>query len=271
MSRALASHTETSCTSSPQTTAPRNALVTGGASGIGKAVAQKLAELGHTVYLVDREAHAGAAVAQELGAHFVEANLARRADCRAAAQSVLAQAGTVDILVNNAGYQHIAAIDEFPEDVWDDMLAVMLTAPFLFTRYLWPGMQAQGWGRIVNMGSIHSVVASPFKAGYISAKHGLLGLTRTTAREGGEYGITVNAVLPAYVRTPLVEHQIADQARIQGLSTNEVIEEVMLAPASIKRLVEPREVAEVVAFLCAEHAGAITGATWSIDLGWTAG
>ncbi|MEX1021074.1 MAG: 3-hydroxybutyrate dehydrogenase [Litorilinea sp.] len=252
-------------------TTARTALVTGGASGIGKAVAQKLVAGGHTVYLVDRDIHGGEQVAQELGAHFVAADLAVRADCRAAAQQVLVQAGTVDILVNNAGYQHIAAIDEFPEDVWDHMLAVMLTAPFLLTRYLWPAMKAQGWGRIVHMGSIHSVVASPFKAGYISAKHGLLGLTRTCAREGGEFGITVNAVLPAYVRTPLVEHQIADQAQIRGLTPDQVIEEVMLAPAAIKRLVEPDEVAAVVAFLCSEEAGAVTGATWSIDLGWTAG
>jgi 3-hydroxybutyrate dehydrogenase len=249
----------------------RRALITGGASGIGKAIVQKFVERGHTVYLVDRDAEAGSQVARAWGAHFIRADLAQRDQCRAAAQTALEQAGTIDILVNNAGYQHVAAIDEFPEEVWEHMLAVMLTAPFLFTRYLWPGMKAQQWGRIVNMGSIHSVVASPFKAGYISAKHGLLGLTRTAAREGGEHGITVNAVLPAYVRTPLVEAQIADQARLRGLSADAVIEEVMLGPAAVKRLVEPEEVAAVVAFLCSEHAGAITGATWSIDLGWTAG
>lgn len=250
---------------------PRVAVVTGGGSGIGTAVVQHLVAAGHTVYLIDRNAETGAQVAQEVGAHFVAADLARRADCRRAADTILDAAGTVDILVNNAGYQHIAPIDEFSEDVWDHMLAVMLTAPFLLTRYFWPGMKAQGWGRIVNMGSIHSVVASPFKVGYISAKHGLLGLTRTTAREGGELGITVNALLPAYVRTPLVEDQIADQARVRQLTPDQVIEEVMLAPAAIKRLVEPDEVAAVVAFLCSEAAGAITGATWSIDLGWTAG
>lgn len=260
-----------SVASSPSAATPRTALVTGGASGIGKAVAHTLCAQGHTVFLVDRNAEAGTQAAQEVGGHFIHADLAQRADCRAAAETALAQAGRVDILVNNAGYQHVAAIEDFPEDVWEHMLAVMLTAPFLLTRYLWPGMKSQGWGRIVNMGSIHSVVASPFKAGYISAKHGLLGLTRTTAREGGEFGITVNAVLPAYVRTPLVEDQIADQARLRGLTPNAVLEEVMLAPAAIKRLVEPDEVAAVVAFLCSESAGAITGATWSVDLGWTAG
>lgn len=249
----------------------RSALVTGGASGIGKAVAQKLAETGHIVYLVDRDGENGPAVAHALGAHFIHADLAVRAECYNAAQTALLQTGAVDILVNNAGYQHVAPVDEFPEDVWDHMLAVMLTAPFLLTRYLWPAMKAQSWGRIVNVGSIHSVVASPFKAGYIAAKHGLLGLTRTTAREGDAMGITANAVLPAYVRTPLVEDQIADQARIRQLSEEQVIEEVMLASAAVKRLVEPHEVADVVAFLCSENAGAITGASWSIDLGWTAG
>jgi 3-hydroxybutyrate dehydrogenase len=249
----------------------RSALVTGSAGGIGKAIAEKLIQQGYTVFIVDRNVDAGQCTAQEVGAHFIQADLALRADCHRATELALQEAGTIDILVNNAGYQHIAPIEEFPEDVWDQMLAVMLTAPFLLTRALWPGMKAQGWGRIVNVGSIHSVVASPFKAGYISAKHGLLGLTRTTAREGGEHGITVNAVLPAYVRTPLVENQVADQARMRGLSTEQVIEEVMLGPASIKRLVEPHEVADVVAFLCSEGASAITGATWTIDLGWTAG
>lgn len=251
-------------------TRPRCGLITGGAGGIGKAIGQKLAQQGHTVYLVDRDEQSGREAAAAMGGHFIYADLARREDCRQAAETALKQAGTVDILINNAGYQHIAPIDEFDETVWDQMLAVMLTAPFLLTRYLWPAMKAQQWGRIVNMGSIHSVVASPFKAGYISAKHGLLGLTRTTAREGGELGITVNAVLPAYVRTPLVEDQIAAQAQVRNLSTDAVLEEVMLAQAAIKRLVEPHEVAEVVAFLCSDHAGAITGATWSIDLGWTA-
>jgi 3-hydroxybutyrate dehydrogenase len=173
-------------------------------------------------------------------------------------------------LVNNAGYQHVAPIEEFPEDQWERMLALMLTAPFLLTRYCWPAMKKQRWGRIVNIASIHALVASPYKAAYISAKHGLVGLTRTAALEGGELGITVNAICPAYVRTPLVDNQIADQARANRMSPEEVIEKVMLAPAAVKRLIEPAEVADYVAYLCSESAGVITGAALAMDLGWTA-
>jgi len=182
----------------------------------------------------------------------------------------LARYGRIDILVNNAGFQHIDSIETFPEDIWDQMLAVMLTAPFLLTKYIWPTMKTQGWGRIVNIASIHGLVASPFKSAYVTTKHGLIGLTRETALEGGAHGITVNAICPAYVRTPLVEDQIADQARTHGLSPQEVIEQVMLAPAAIKRLITPEEVASLVVYLCSEPASAITGAAWAIDLGWTA-
>jgi 3-hydroxybutyrate dehydrogenase len=150
------------------------------------------------------------------------------------------------------------------------MLAVMLTAPFLLTKYVWKTMKASGWGRIVNIGSIHSRVASPFKSAYVTTKHGLIGLTRTAALEGGAHGITANAICPAYVNTAIVEDQIADQARTHGISPQEVIEQVMLEPAAIKRLIAPEEVASLVVYLCSEAAGAITGADWTIDLGWTA-
>jgi 3-hydroxybutyrate dehydrogenase len=178
--------------------------------------------------------------------------------------------GTVDILVNNAGFQHIDPIEAFPEDTWDKMLALMLTAPFLLTKYVWPTMTAQAWGRIINIASIHGQVASPLKSGYVTAKHGLIGLTRTTALEGGEHGITVNAICPAYVRTPLVENQIADQAQARHLPLEEVIQKVMLEPAAIKRLIEPEEVAALAAYLCSEAAAVITGAALALDLGWTA-
>jgi 3-hydroxybutyrate dehydrogenase len=249
---------------------PRVAIVTGAASGIGLAVARALHAAGHQVVIADLH-DAAHAVAAELDGLAVTGDLAHAANCRRLVDAALAHYGRVDILVNNAGFQHIAPIESFPEEVWERMLAVMLTAPFRLTKSVWPGMQTQRWGRIVNIGSIHSVVASPFKVGYISAKHGLLGLTRTAAREGGAYGITVNAILPAYTRTPLVENQIQDQAATRGLAPDEVVEQVMLTQAAIKRLVEPEEVGALAAYLCSDAAAAVTGADWAIDLGWTAG
>ena len=246
------------------------AVVTGGASGIGRAIAERFAADGAQVVIGDVQAQAGSAVAQRLGGLFVEADLSRRADCQLLIDRAVEEFGTVHILVNNAGFQHIDPIEEFPEDTWDEMLAVMLTAPFLLTKYVWLKMKAQGWGRVINIDSIHGLVASPAKVAYITAKHGLIGLTRTAALEGGAYGITVNGICPAYVRTPLVENQIADQARTRGIPPEEVVEKVMLEPAAVKRLIEPEEVADLAAYLCSEAAGVITGAALTIDLGWTA-
>lgn len=246
------------------------AIVTGAGSGIGQAVAEALAGRGHQVVLADIKAEQGAAVASAVGGTFVQTDLVDRASCKALVDAAIMQYGKVDILVNNAGFQHIDSIADFPEETWDRLIAVMLTAPFLLTKYVWPSMQAQGWGRVVNIGSVHSLRASPFKVGYISAKHGLMGLTRTAALEGGPHGITVNTICPAYVRTPLVEAQIADQARTRGIPPDEVVEKVMLAPAAIKRLIEPAEVAEAVLFLCSNGAGSITGSEFMMDLGWTA-
>ena len=248
----------------------RVAIVTGAASGIGLACAERLAADGMKVVLADLNEKAGAEHAKRLGGTFVAADLATRSGCRALVDQALKAHGTVHVLVNNAGYQHVSPIEDFPEDQWERMLALMLTAPFLLTRYCWPAMKQQKWGRVVNIASIHALVASPFKVGYISAKHGLIGLTRTAALEGGEHGITVNAICPAYVRTPLVDSQIADQAKANRMSPDEVIEKIMLAPAAVKRLIEPREVAGFVAYLCGDAAGTITGAALTMDLGWTA-
>ena len=246
------------------------AIVTGAASGIGLACAERLAALGMHVVLADVNEQAGAEHAKRLNGSFVAADLTQRRGCRKLVDEALRAHGTVHVLVNNAGYQHVSPIEEFPEDQWERMLALMLTAPFLLTRYCWPAMKKQRWGRIVNIASIHALVASPYKAAYISAKHGLVGLTRTAALEGGEHGITVNAICPAYVRTPLVDSQIADQAHANRLSPKDVVETIMLAPAAVKRLIEPAEVAEFAAYLCSEPAGVITGAALAMDLGWTA-
>ena len=245
------------------------AVVTGAASGLGKAIAERLAADGAQVVVGDIS-DKGAEVANAIGGLFVRGDSAKREDCKALIDAAQGRYGTVHILVNNAGFQHVSPLEDFPEDMWEKMVAVMLTAPFLLTRYCWPAMQKQQWGRVVNICSIHGLVASPHKVGYISAKHGLIGLTRSAALEGGPFGITANAICPAYVRTPLVDNQIADQAKTRGIPEAEVIEKIMLEPAAIKRLIEPAEVADFVAYLCSPAAGAITGAALTMDLGWTA-
>jgi 3-hydroxybutyrate dehydrogenase len=246
------------------------AIVTGAASGIGLACAERLARDGCAVVLADVNERAGSEHAKQLNGSFVAADLSQREGCKKLVDKTLRLHGTVHILVNNAGFQHVSPIEDFPEDQWERMISLMLTAPFLLTRYCWPAMKKQKWGRVLNIGSIHALVASPFKVGYIAAKHGLVGITKTAALEGGEHGITVNAICPAYVRTPLVDNQISDQAKANRMSPEEVIEKVMLAPAAVKRLIEPAEVADFAAYLCSDAAGVITGAALTMDLGWTA-
>jgi 3-hydroxybutyrate dehydrogenase len=249
----------------------RVALVTGAASGIGRAIASVLAADGATVVVADRD---------EAGAQLVAASLAgadaRTIDvsdadaCRTMIADIAERNGGLDILVNAAGFQYVAPVVDFPMERWEAMLRTMLTAPFVLTQAALPAMIARGWGRIVNIGSIHSVVASPNKVAYTAAKHGLLGLTRAVALEAGPHGVTCNLVCPAYVRTPLVEAQIADQAKAAGIPEREVVDRIMLAGSAIPRLLEADEVAAYVRFLCSDAAAGITGSAQMIDGGWTA-
>lgn len=246
------------------------ALITGAASGIGYAVAKELSRGGCRVVIADVNEQGVERVCAELGCVGKAVDLSTRQGCRDIVDFALEQYGRVDILGNIAGIQHVCPIEEFPEDKWDFMIRLMLTAPFLLTRYCWPSMKENGWGRIINLSSIHGLVASEFKSCYVTAKHGLYGLTKTAAMEGGPYGITANCICPAYVMTPLVEGQIAAQAKTHGISEEQVISEVMLSKAAIRKMLQPEAVAEVFKFLCSDAAESITGISLPIDGGWTA-
>jgi 3-hydroxybutyrate dehydrogenase len=243
--------------------AGRRALVTGGASGIGEAVARVLALRGAHVVVADLDGAAAERVAGEIGGEAWSVDLS---DLDALADARL----QADILVNNAGIQTVSPIEDFDPARFRTMIDLMLTAPFLLTRAVLPGMYANGWGRIVNVSSVHGLRASPFKSAYVAAKHGLEGLSKVTALEGAPHGVTSNCVNPGYVRTPLVEKQIADQARVHGIPESEVVEKVMLTESAIKRLLEPAEVADLVAWLCGPTAGMVTGASYVMDGGWSA-
>jgi 3-hydroxybutyrate dehydrogenase len=220
------------------------------------------------VVVADLNEKVGQAAAEQFGGYFVRADLTESAQFHRLVDATVERFGTVNILVNNAGFQHVAPIDEFPEETWERILALMLTAPFILTKLVWPYMKAARWGRIVNISSVHGLVASPYKCAYVSAKHGLIGLTRAGALEGGEHGITVNAVCPGAVRTPLVEGQLDDLARLENVSVEQVIEQVLM-PTAIKGLIEPSQIASFVGYLISEAGAPITGAALPIDGGWT--
>jgi len=241
----------------------RTALVTGGANGIGRACALRLAGAGAAVTVVDRDAVGVKAVAGDIGGRAVVANLLDLDELESLDLAA-------DILVNNAGFQHVAPVEEFPPQTFNDIVTLMLIAPFRLARICLPRMYAGGWGRVVNISSVHGIRASPFKAAYVSAKHGLEGLSKTIALEGAAHGVTSNCINPAYVRTALVEKQIEAQARAHGVPEDEVVSRIMLEPAAVKRLIEPVEVAELVAYLCSPEASFITGASMMMDGGWSA-
>ncbi|MGH2857463.1 MAG: SDR family oxidoreductase [Solirubrobacteraceae bacterium] len=236
------------------------ALITGAGSGIGAAIVSRLRDDGWDVFGVDLK---GPGID-------LQADLTTREGNAKAVAAARDRYGAIDAVIPNAGFQHVAPIEEFPEDRWDALLSLLLTSPFLLAKHAWPDLKASERGRLVVIASVHALVGSPFKAGYVAAKHGVLGLVRTLALEGAAHGISVSAVCPGYVRTPLVEGQLAGQARAHGLSEERVLEDVILAPHAVKRLIEPSEVAATVAFLLSDAGSAFTGAPVIMDEGWTA-
>lgn len=253
----------------------RVAVITGAGSGIGFAIAKALAQAGANCVLADVEQAQGERACKEIsaigaGCTFARADVSDAVEVKRLIEVAVEQFGGLDILVNNAGLQHIAPVVDFPEERWNYLIGVMLTGAFLCCKYALPHMIRQKWGRIVNVASLHGKVASPFKAAYVSAKHGLLGLTKVVALEVGEHNVTCNAICPAYVRTPLVEKQIQEQARRHAISADEVVRKIMTEPAAIHRLLEADEVAALARYLCSDAASGITGAALDIDLGWTA-
>lgn len=240
----------------------RRALVTGGASGIGAACVRALARSGAHVTVADVDGEAAETIAGEVGGTAWQVDLS---DTAALAELTL----NTDILVNNAGIQTVSPIEQFDPARFGLIVRLMLESPFLLIRAALPGMYERGWGRIINISSVHGLRASAFKSAYVAAKHGLEGLSKVTALEGGPHGVTSNCISPAYVRTPLVEKQIADQARLHGIPESEVVEKVMLTESAIKRLVEPDEVADLAVWLAGASAGMVTGASYTMDGGWT--
>lgn len=255
----------------------RSAFVTGSTSGIGLAIARALAAQGANLMLHgsrpagEAEAlRAGIAAATGVTVAYTAADVADPSAIRALVRACEQHFGQLDILVNNAGIQHVSAIDAFPDDQWDAMVAINLSSVFHATKAALPGMKARNWGRIINIASAHGLVASPFKAPYVATKHAVVGFSKAVALEVADTGITVNALCPGYVRTPLVDRQIKDQAKVHGMAEAQVIRDVILAAQPNKRFIGADEIAQFVVFLCSPAAQGITGAALSMDGGWTA-
>ncbi len=244
--------------------AGRTALVTGAASGIGRACAIAFASAGASVYVVDKAAEGAASVAKEIGG---TAHVADLSD----PDAVGSLPGDADIVVNNAGLQHVAAVPDFPPDTFRLIQRVMVEAPFLILRRTLPHMYAGGWGRVINISSVHGMRASAYKSAYVTAKHAIEGLSKVVALEGAAHGVTSNCVSPGYVRTPLVDRQIADQAAAHGIPEAEVMQRVLLERTAVKRLVAPEEVAEAALWLCTRFSASVTGMSLPLDGGWMAG
>lgn len=245
-------------------------LVTGGSGGIGFAIAQHFCQLGHQVILADLNAQAVAEKAAQLQSEGGSADSCVLDVTDSASIAACVQRYQIDILVNNAGIQHVARLEDFPPEKWQQLINVMLTGPAMLSRAVLPGMRERNFGRIVNIGSIHALVASPFKSAYVAAKHGLLGFSKVVALENADKNITINTICPAYVKTPLVEQQIAAQAKEHNLTEQQVIEQIMLAPMPQKAFIGVDEIAATAGFLCTDAARHITAQTMVLDGGWTA-
>lgn len=256
---------------------PRTALVTGSTSGIGLGIAEALSAAGMNVMLNGSRSPADAEVTRSrlekagpAKVRYHAADMASPADIAALIAATQSELGPIDVLVNNAGIQHVAPIEDFPDEQWNAVLAINLSSAFHAIKAAIPGMKARGWGRIINIASAHALVASPYKSAYVAAKHGLLGLTRTVALEAAEHGVTCNAICPGYVLTPLVQKQIPDQARARGISQEAVMRDVLLAPQATKQFVTVEQLGAFAVFLTTDAASQITGAALPVDGGWSA-